>query len=193
MPLKQYYECHQCHSEFLKQQMMNGKFCKRDCYNIMRKEKGTPYVKALKPILIREENVETKRTHPVPSQPKDTDDVIPFDSLTIDEVKLIIANLSDQLSAREIEIQNLTAIINKHEQIILPLKKLALTFVRGYEEIENLYSKPVDFVDPFKMCPGIGCSKKVEGDHIFCSDACAKSVLPKLGTMMMNDGRMISK
>lgn len=187
----QYYECHQCHSVFLRGQTMNGKFCGKPCYITMRKEKGVKYVKALQPILIREE-IKQKKTRPSTKTVPD-EDVIPFDSLTIDEVKLIISNQADQLSAREVEIQNLNAIIDKYEKTIIPLKKITLTFIKEYDRLENEFSKPVDFIDPYKICAGKDCHNKVSDGRIFCSDACAKSILPKLGTMLMNDGRMITK
>jgi hypothetical protein len=195
MSLNQFYECHQCHSVFLRGQTMNGKFCGKPCYITMRKEKGVKYVKALQPILIREEIKQKNGRPPVETVPvqQNDEEVIPFDSLTIDEVKLIISNQADQLSAREIEIQNLNAIVTKYEQTIIPLKKLALTFVNGYDQLENEFSKPVDFIDPYKICAGKDCHNKVSDGRIFCSDACAKSVLPKLGKMIMNDGRVITK
>lgn len=201
MSLPKYFECHNCHKVFKQSPYQNGKFCNRQCYTDARNKFTREELANLIPIprdapsttttpLPVNENVVNARiveVEPKPQQNASTDVpsdvripvtesddgnfVINFEDLSLNEIKEIISSLLDHVEFLEEQIKKKRS---------TPLQSLVMEFA---EKIISIQNSPA--------CPA--CEKNFtpayEG-QVFCSDACAESVL-KCGIMRMEDGRFL--
>lgn len=194
----EYYECLECHNVFRKASTQNGKYCCQKCYFEARQKLSPSQLKALTPIkrdppsdtpfvdaLLKEnekaqQNESVEVLAPSPAEVvipvienEDHTLVINFEDLSLNEIKDIIKSLLDQVEYLENEILK--------QQKTSPMQDLVSEFVQKVSEIQT---SPI--------CPA--CEKNFTPSYngqVFCSDGCAKSVLPRHGIIRMENGKFL--
>jgi len=210
------YKCLQCSEEFPSRDGQPHLFHERACYTLfLQSHGGTAGIKDLSPIFVRNDPKKGRGRKPqhiaknieqvAPPEPISDEiievpenNVIDFYDLSINDLKSVVAQLLEENDRRQVEIDHLTEDLRRKEQAISPLKEIVDGFVQKvkdlYEPAQEHIEIPVSGIEYLqRKCAGSGCQKTISPDKTFCSDECARSVLPPHGVMRMeSDGRLIS-
>ena len=210
------YKCLQCSEEFPSRDGQPHLFHERACYTLfLQSHGGTAGIKDLSPIFVRNDPKKGRGRKPqhiaknieqvAPPEPISDEiievpenNVIDFDDLSINDLKSVVAQLLEENDRRQVEIDHLTEDLRRKEQAISPLKEIVDGFVQKvkdlYEPAQEHIEIPVSGIEYLqRKCAGLGCQNMVKQDDTFCSQTCAKSVIPPHGVMRMeSDGRLIS-
>lgn len=187
------FQCLNCGKDiFLQSGKKEVKFCSNECYKLKRKEIGTNECAKLKPIFLREES----RSHkPKPEHvPEDVGEKIGWEDLSLNQLREILEDLlieNEHLRLKQDTLINVVRGFVKDVEALYPVEPVPAEPPLQEPPLPDPGPEP-SLSSPTQTCAGIGCKNPVEPDKIFCSDQCAKSVLPKHGRMLMNDGRVIA-
>ena len=183
------YECLNCHIPF--KSSIAKKFHDRDCYTAYRQTHTSEEIQKLLPKRVGEtttsgvvvDDHKISDTTPLENISDKQNDDIDFDDLSLNQIQEVMVAMSERNLQLIEDVKQLRQELK--DDTTRKLKQLVDDFVKDVEQVTTI--QPVHV----QVCPA--CGREVTSEKIFCDDACARSVLPKFGRMMMSDGRMISK